>query len=170
MKQYDINSDVECEQSCNCCNIIKPNANLFSTKSREGGRRPVDNNIAKKLRYAVTVNIHPYKSMNKKRWFTYSHDKQRSQLARIEEAFRRKNPSVQLIELHYEIAPAVNDEEYRNVHFHALYEMPENFNAQVETYYNRICGCKEGTWKHIKIDPIYHEHGWIDYIRKDIGK
>lgn len=170
MKQYDINSDVECNETCNCCNTFKLTENLFSNQSRKGGRRPVIYNNKQNLLFAVTVNIHPYKSMNKKRWFTYSHDKQRSQLARIEEAFRKKNPSVELIELHFEVAPAINDEEYRNIHFHALYKMPEDFKAEVETYYNRICGCKEGTWKHIKIDPIFNKEGWIEYIRKDIGK
>lgn len=128
----------------------------------------IDNNIKQ---YAVTVNIHPYKCMNKKRWFTYTHDQQRNQLMRIENKLRLNNPSIKLLNFSFEIAPAINDDEYRNIHFHALYEMPESYKAELETYYNRICQATSDTkqpWKHLDIQEIYSKSGWLKYIYKNM--
>jgi len=54
------------------------------------------------------------------------------------------------------------------MHIHALYEMPEEYKAEMETYYNRICSDPTNNWNHLKIDPIFDEQGWIKYISKDI--
>lgn len=162
---------------CTCCININSNTlpNLFANKSREGGclQPDINRNGGSDVHYehplyGVTVNIHPYKSMNRKRWFTYSHDKQRAQLARIEASLRNKNPSIKLIELHYEVAPGLNDPEYRNIHFHALYEMPPLFVSTMENYYTRIVSAKASNWKHLDVKTINNKQAWLDYIRKDI--
>lgn len=165
MKEYDINSDVECDNSCNCCNTIKLTRNLFRKVdiSPRVQRDDIYNNV--KL-YGITVNILPFKLMNKKRWFTYSHDKQREILSRIEARFRKDNPSVLLGELHFEICPS--PDEFHNIHFHALYSMPELFVAELETYYNRICFDKSNkNWRHLDIKIINNKDAWIKYITKD---
>lgn len=168
-ERIDINSDVECDNSCNCCNTIKLTTNLFSRKAGVSPRPKGDDTIYNSKLYGITVNILPFKLMNKKRWFTYSHDKQREILARIEAKFRKDTPSCELIELHYEKCPT--EDEFHNIHFHALYKMPEMHKAELETYYNRICSDKSNkNWRHLDIKEINNKHSWLEYIRKDIGK
>lgn len=179
----DINSDVECDNNA-CCNVIQIDSkrlpNLFRKPVRELAIRPrptgddinkLVNNIVNndyKL-YGITVNILPFKSMNKKRWFTYSHDKQRDILSRVEHRFRKDNPSVILHEIHYEICPT--EGEFHNIHFHALYEMPELFVAELTTYYDRICFDKSNkNWRHLDIKLINNKQAWIKYITKDLNK
>lgn len=115
---------------------------------------------------AVTVNINPYKSMNKKRWFTYSHDKQREILCRLEAKFRRDNPTTELIEIHYEICPATTIDDFANVHFHALYNMPKICMSTMQNYYDRTCKASE-KWKHLDAQIIRNKAAWLCYIRKD---
>lgn len=161
----DINSDVECNETCNCCNTIKLTSNLFR-KSDDSPRLKGDDIYNNNKLYGITVNILPFKSMNKKRWFTYSHDKQREVLAKIESKFRKNNPSVKLKEIHYELCPS--PDEFHNIHFHALYSMPELFVAELETYYNRICSDKSNkNWRHLDIKLINNVNQWLKYIRKD---
>lgn len=163
-------SDDEC--ICNECQLyiraIRKMGKIFtSIVCQDSNAMRSDNNNAKK--YAITINISPFKLMNKKRWFTYSHDKQRAQLSRIESKFRELTPSIKLIKLVYEVAPAVNNcEKFRNIHIHALYECPEEFKSEMETYYNRICKDPTNNWNHLKIDDIYDEAGWYNYITKDM--
>lgn len=158
--------------SIECCKIAIPKYNLFSRRKPDVSPRPqgddnniIDNKKDNKL-YGITVNILPFKQMNKKRWYTYSHDKQREILARIETKFRKDTPSVILHELHYELCPS--EDKFKNIHFHALYEMPIEFKAELETYYNRICSDNSNkNWRHIDIRLINNKQAWLDYIRKD---
>jgi len=119
--------------------------------------------------FAITVNIQPTKFMNKKQWRKYTPEQQTSQLARIESAFRRNNPSVKLMELHYETCPVL-----KNIHFHALYEMPKIFKSELETYYKRICDATDEhtkiPWRYLDIQQIFDMQGWLDYIRKGLTK
>lgn len=164
----DINSDVECAESCNCCNTIKLTRNLFRKVSVSD--RPTGDDILDNIKYyGITVNILPWKLMNRKRWCTYSHDKQREILARVEARFRKNNPSVLLKELHYELCPS--PDEFHNIHFHALYLMPAIFKAELETYYNRICFDKSNkNWRHLDIKEINNVDQWLKYIRKYTDK
>lgn len=150
--------------------LIIPNKALF--KKREPARvNDVDgiyNN--NKLYYAVTVNIQPTKLMNKKQWRKYTHDEQRSQLLRIEASFRKKTPSVELIEIQFEICPTLN-----NIHFHAMYYMPKIFIHEVYLHYRRICNSTDDKtikeWRFIDIQELKRQEdieNWLMYIRKDI--
>lgn len=116
-------------------------------------------------RYAVTLNICPNKKMNNKIWKTYDHIKQTGQLQRLEAYMRRMNPSIQLVEMHFEICPGLNQ-----VHFHALYEMPKEFVSTMENFWREKVADKKPTikpWRYLDIQPIYNQQGWVEYIRKD---
>lgn len=173
MNELEINSDVECD-NCICHSAVRlPLGNLFSKTKRPlagplADRPTGDDDINKNVnKYGITVNVLPFKLMNRKRWFTYSHDKQRDILSRIEAKFRRDTPSVKLIELHYELCPS--EDKFHNIHFHALYEMPSMFVAELETYYKRVCfDSSNKNWKYLDIKLINNEDAWIKYIRKDI--
>jgi hypothetical protein len=158
------------EITCTCCNTIDNNrlGNLFRRKPDVSRRLKGDDILCNiKLLYGVTVNILPFKQMNKKRWYTYSHDKQREILARIEAKFRKDTPSCELVEIQYEIAPS--EDEFHNIHFHALYLMPEIYKAELETYYQRIISCNTNkNWRHLDIRLINDIKQWLTYIRKDI--
>jgi len=118
--------------------------------------------------WGITVNIQPTKKMNKRLWKLYDHDKQRDILNRIESKFRRDTPSVKLIELHFEVCPTL-----KNIHFHALYEAPVLFRAEMETYYKRVC-CSDDEhtkkpWRYLDIKEIVGgSDEWLKYIRKDL--
>lgn len=151
-----------------CCNILRIDSKNLPNLFKPVRDRPTGDDIYNNNKYfGITVNILPYKSMNKKRWFLYTHDKQRDILSRIESKFRKNNPSVQLIELHYEICPSTDD--FHNIHFHALYNMPDVFKAELETYYNKICSDKSNkNWRHLDIKEINNKESWLNYIRKDV--
>lgn len=122
-----------------------------------------------RLEYGVTVNIQPTKKMNGKFWRDYTHDKQRAILGRIEAKFRAITPSVELIELHYEICPTL-----KNVHFHALYSAPCLFMHEMQTYYKRVCDASDKNtripWRYLDIKVIKDGAGnWLEYIRKEIN-
>jgi len=114
--------------------------------------------------YAVTVNIQPTKLINKRQWKLYNHDKQRSFLTRIEAKLRQQNPSIELIEIHYETCPTLN-----NIHFHALYRMPKIFISTMQNYYKTFSSTDNKTkepWRHILVEDVYDKEGWLAYIRK----
>lgn len=116
--------------------------------------------------YAVTVNICPNKKMNNKIWKTYDHIRQTSQLQRLEAHLRKLNPSIHLVEMQFEICPAI-----KQVHFHALYEMPKEFVSTMENYWREKVADKKPTtppWRYLDIQPIFDDKGWIEYIRKDL--
>lgn len=128
---------------------------------------PHDDNIRY---YAITVNIQPSKTMNKKQWRTYNEDEQRAILTRIEKSFRTKNPIVKLLEIHFEKCPTLS-----NIHYHALYIMPFSYANHMYLYFNRICSAKNDAtlkeWRFIDIQPLHTGDdisNWIQYIRKDI--
>jgi hypothetical protein len=143
-------------------NLTRPE----SDSSESGSFNDVTTLTEQKI--AVTVNISPNKLMNKKVWKTYSHDKQRLILAKLEAHFRRVTPSVRLVRIEYEICPTV-----KNIHFHALYECPLNYESTIECYWMRISNTDKKTitpWRHLDIQNIYDEKGWLHYISKDIRK
>lgn len=143
----------------------RPNLQVRSVCNRKGGSDLHDDSV---IRYAITVNISPFHILNRKRWFTYKHDHQRNHLARLEQKFRDQTPSAKLIELHYEVCPT--EDEFHNIHFHALYEMPAEFRAELETYYQRACKTERSKWQDLCIKPIFDQDGWLTYIRKDALK
>jgi len=118
--------------------------------------------------YAVTVNICPNKKMNNKIWKTYDHIRQTAQLQRIEAHMRKLNPSIELVEMQFEICPQLNQ-----IHFHALYSMPKEFVTTMENYWReKVADKKPSTppWRYLDIQPVYSRKGWEEYIRKDILK
>lgn len=118
--------------------------------------------------YAITVNIQPTKKMNNRQWRKYDSSEQIKILGRLESALRSKNPTIKLKEIHYETCPKL-----KQIHFHALYEMPEIFVSTVEAYYDRLCGStgiQTVPWRHLVVEQVYDRQGWLDYIRKDINK
>lgn len=146
IKRKPSNGDLESEDSL---------ISIYSDKSQE-------------LRYAITVNICPNKLMNKRKWRLYSQDDQRRILSRVEKSLRVKTPSIKLIKINYEVCPTL-----KQVHFHALYEMPTEYMNELETYYQRVVGMpeingdKNKQWRHLVTKPIFSEEGWIEYITKD---
>lgn len=115
--------------------------------------------------YAVTINVCPNKKMNNKIWKTYDHIRQTAQLQRLEAHMRKLNPSIELIELQFEICPALNQ-----IHFHALYSMPKEFVSTMENYWREKVADKKPSippWRYIDIQKVYNRKGWEDYIRKD---
>lgn len=162
----------DCAKGCACCLLVAEAIarlkyrNLFSKPILTPRREGVSLNDVQYKRYAVTVNIQPTKLMNKRQWRKYSPVQQTGILSRVEKALRNKNPSIRLIELHYETCPTL-----KNIHFHALYEMPEEFMAEVETYYNKFTHVDENTvepWRTLDIVEVHNERGWLEYIRKSI--
>ena len=106
------------------------------------------------------------KKVNNKQWSTYDHDQQRKALGRIEASFRSKNPSVVLHRIEYEICPAS-----KNIHFHALYEMPELFVSTLQNYWDKFNVNDSATrvlWRHLDIRPCTNIRGWLEYITKTL--
>jgi len=158
----DTDSDIEdVETNKVLTRLIKP---LFKSSLKH-----VSANDAQAKRWAVTVNIQPTKLMNKRQWRKYSPDQQMAILGRIEAAFRRKTPSVLLIELHYETCPVLG-----NIHFHALYSMPSDFVTTMENYYKDVCDSSDEKtlvkWRYLDVQEVKDEKSWIEYIRKDVNK
>lgn len=126
---------------------------------------PSDSKAVWKTKYAVTINVCPNKKMNNKIWKTYDHIRQTAQLQRLEAHMRKLNPSIQLVELQFEICPALNQ-----IHFHALYDMPKEFVSTMENYWREKIADKKPTikpWRYLDIQQVYNEKGWIRYINKD---
>lgn len=118
------------------------------------------------IHYAVTFNPDPLKFFNRRRYNKYSHDQQTRMLTRIEQALRRDNPSIELVKLNFEIAPTL-----QQIHFHALYKMPEIFASTVENYFKKYDSDRildnGNSWPTIRVEKVYDIPGWLKYIRKD---
>lgn len=125
---------------------------------------PLDE-VGKELLYGITVNCRPGKIMNKRQWRLYSHDQQKSQLLRIEAASRRGRP-IDCLQLNFEVCPNLDQ-----IHFHALYRMPESELTHLWEYYKRIMGTKvpeTKPWRYLDIKCIKDgPENWIKYITKD---
>lgn len=129
--------------------------------------------------YGITINILPFKRINNKVWRTYNHDQQRKILMRMEASIRRNNPSIQLVELHFEVCPSM-----QNIHFHALYKMPFIFLSTMRNEWDRLIGPKNkdlkdqakhygnSSWKHFHSTFVLESESghWLEYIRKDQNK
>jgi len=129
---------------------------------------------AEQLKYAVTVNVQPTRLVNKRQWKLYKPDQQRAILSRMEAFIRRVTPSIKLHELHFETCPNVG-----NIHFHALYEMPREYLAELECQWNRLIGTivnaytktdSKSVWRHLDVQEVYNEEEWLKYIKKDANK
>ena len=114
---------------------------------------------------ACTVNICPDKSLNKKRWKTYTHEQQRDILFRIERSMRKVTPSVKLHKLIYEVCPILN-----NIHFHALYECPKIYISTIENFWRSKKYNPSNDWRVVQTELIYDYDGWFKYIHKDLFK
>lgn len=120
------------------------------------------------IEYGVTVNVQPTRLINKKQWKLYNHDQQRAILTRMEASIRRNTPSIELVELHFEVCPTL-----KNIHFHALYKMPRIFVVELETQWNRLVGSiinkdTKEPFRHLDIKEISGGNKeWIKYINKD---
>lgn len=118
--------------------------------------------------YCVTVNPNPSKKMNNRMYKLYSHDQQRAILCRIESAMRRDNPSIKLIEIHFELCPVLQQQ-----HYHALYSMPFSFESTMENYLSKRISDKTEAkvpWRPIDIMVCNNRKEWLKYIRKDQPK
>lgn len=124
-------------------------------------------------KYAITLNIQPTRYMNKRQWAKYTHEQQKGILTRVEGALRRNNPSIVQEKIMFEVCPALNQ-----IHFHALYSMPAIYKVELEAYFQRVCGSivtkktdlTKEQWRHLNVQEVYDEQGWIKYISKDANK
>lgn len=145
--------------------FIMPKHSLFKSPTAQASAscNDVTSNGTK---YAVTVNIAPTKLINKKQWLKYNPDQQRAVLTRLEATFRKNNPSIVLHRIEFEKCPTVG-----NIHFHALYEMPDIFLTTLENHWGKFDSTDENTkvpWRHLDIRPCHSVKGWIEYITKTI--
>jgi len=167
IQRYIEMSEIECQPKCLCCFntqevLDKTYRKIFFSNSGASQKSASSSDV--KCLYAVTINVQPSRLMNKKQWRNYTQDQQTSQLTRIEQAIRRDNPSIVLKKICFEICPVL-----QQVHFHALYEMPPLFRSVLESYYERVLGStgvQTNPWRHIALEEVYNEQGWIDYITK----
>lgn len=138
---------------------------LFNKEKRERN----DATCNDPLLYAITVHPCPTAPLNKKLYKNYNHDQQRAMLGRIEACIRRKNPSIELIEIHYEIAPITGQ-----IHFHAMYSMPSIFQSTLVSYYRRIMDTTNDQtkvpWRYLDLSVIKDKDAWTTYIQKDSVK
>lgn len=120
-----------------------------------------------KDRYAVTINPSPNKLINKKRWKLYDHSSQERILLRIVQKLSEKNPSIVCIEKHFEMCPTLGQ-----IHLHALYSFPIEYMSTLENWIEHSLAWKDDKsippWRHLDIQPINNQQGWLEYIRKDI--
>lgn len=116
--------------------------------------------------YAVTINPQPTKRLNKREYRKYTDTQQIGILTRMEAKFRRDNPCVELVELHFEKCPTLGQ-----VHFHAKYSMPAIYVTSMEEYWRRVLDATDANtkkpWKYLDIQTVYNDQGWLDYIRKE---
>lgn len=145
-----------------------PTINLFKLSDRREAQAlsassndvPIENS-----NYAITVNISNTKLVNKKPWHKYTQDEQRRILARVEQSFRKKTPSVVLVRIEYEACPSNN-----NIHFHALYNMPYTFISTLENHWVKFDSTDKNTlqkWRHLDVRAVKNVQGWLDYISKE---
>lgn len=163
-----------CRAGCECCLVVSTIISklnykkLFSPVILNSSRKDVSTSDVYShhdaSEFAVTVNIQPTKRMNGKQWRLYTPEKQVAILRRVEASFRRKNPSVELIEMHFESCPIL-----RQMHFHALYKMTTQMVDHYALHFDRICGStgfQTNPWRTLDIKPITNMQGWLRYIRK----
>lgn len=158
------------QERCSDDNFTMPTYSLFKGPNKTGAQAQSassnDVTIDGTL-YAITVNIAPTKLVNKKQWCTYTHDKQRAILGRLESSFRTKNPDIKLHRIEYEACPTVG-----NIHFHALYEMPEIYLSTLQNYWDKFDSTDKKTrirWRHLDVKLCHNMKGWIEYITKTIN-
>jgi len=115
---------------------------------------------------AVTVNPDPFMLMNKKKYSTYSHEKQVDILSRVEKSLRTKHPDIKLIEIQFEECPNL-----KQMHFHALYSTPVFMGNEMDSFWKeKICRKNSPSWTYIVTDEVYDKKGWLEYIRKGMHK
>lgn len=116
--------------------------------------------------YAVTINPQPTKLCNKRQYRKYTDDQQIGILTRMEAKLRRENPSIELVELHFEKCPVLGQ-----MHFHAKYSMPAIFVTTMENYWRRVLDSSDSKtkipWRYLDIQLVYNDQGWLEYIRKE---
>jgi len=116
--------------------------------------------------WAVTINPSPNKFINKKRWQTYPAIRQQEILTRVLSQLTLKNPSINLLEHHFEKCPSNGQ-----IHVHALFECTLEWVSTIENWIHHSIEWKDDKstprWRHLVIDPIYNRLGWEAYIRKD---
>lgn len=149
--------------------FVFPTRSLFKQyedkPQRASGASMNDVNVIQLPLYAVTVNIANTKKVNRKVWGIYTQDEQRKILARVEASFRKATPSVELVRIEYEVCPS-----NKNVHFHALYRMPDIFVTTVQNYWRKFDSTDSKTlkpWRHLDIQLCHNVKGWLEYITKD---
>jgi len=117
--------------------------------------------------YAITINISPHKLINKRKWAMYAHQQQQEILFRME-ASSLKNTPIKCIKAVFEMCPRL-----KQIHMHALYEMPKNLGYQAyikEWWDSRISTTDKNTiipFRHFDSRDIYDRNGWNKYIMKD---
>lgn len=113
----------------------------------------------------VTVNIQPTKYVHGVRWRDFNHDEQRAYLSAIESRCRREYPYLVLHEIHYEECPKLNQ-----IHFHALYSMPQGYMKYIEEFYEAMIANKSAQlkkWRYLDMKVIKGTcDNWLTYIRK----
>lgn len=159
-------------------NIVIPRYSLFKTagvsrnsvKEFSSEARVTSNTVSESEYdtlpqfYATTVNLNPHGFVNNKKWSLYSQDDQRKILLRLEASMRRTYPTVELVELHFEVCPTL-----KSAHYHALYKMGIDMPSLYCQYFNdrvKKVG-KKCTYENVKIDPIWNYEGWQVYMKKD---
>lgn len=118
--------------------------------------------------YGVTFNPHPLRLFNKKQYRKYTQEQQRSLLQKIEADLRKFNPTIELIELHYEIANI-----HSTVHFHGMYSMDYGDVDIMRKHYGKYefkCHHDNKPFKHFDLQLVKFENHWLSYIRKDSKK
>lgn len=163
----DTDSEIEIDENYVMASIKRP---LFNRRISAKGISPSDaySSTDTITSFAVTVNIQPTRHMNKRQWKKYEPAEQIKILGRIEARLRKDNPSIVLKEIHYETCPTL-----KQIHFHALYEMPRIFQTTMEAYYKRVCGStgeQTKPWRYLDISEIRDKEAWFKYIRKDMKK
>lgn len=119
------------------------------------------------VEWAITINISPHKLMNKKRWWTYTHQEQQEVLFRMERASTKGTP-VNCVKAVFEVCPKL-----KQVHMHALYEMPRRMGYEKvikEWWDDRVSTTDKNTiipFRHFDCREIYDRAGWEKYIMKD---
>lgn len=126
--------------------------------------------------WGVTINVMPNKIMNKKKWSTYTHVKQKGQLDRIIKSVITKCPKIKIIEHTYEVCPKLG-----NIHAHLYVNCTlKHIKFFTETV-NRICAPKSSKnftktttardWETIRCEQTFlNPDAWLEYIRKDLPK
>jgi len=116
--------------------------------------------------YAITIHPHSRCKFGRKNYCNYTKDQQQSLLHKIEMELRLRNPSIEMVELHYETAPSTG-----NIHLHGLYSMPSIYQSTVTSYYRRLMDNNDANtkvpWRYLDLTTVINRDAWTTYIRKD---